>query len=213
MGSPYAEKDRDEDEIPHWVTLTTGFYLGKEEVTQAQWNRVMGDNPSKFHEVDRPVDNVTWTRANEFCETLTEIERKAGRLPLGMTFQLPTEAQWEFACRAGTKTPYSNGESISEKQENIDRTFGGSAPTGSYPANAWVFHDMHGNVQEWCADWYGDYETGSVKDPTGLSSGEEKVVRGGCWFEPLYYIRSASRTFKAVDIGGTGNGFRISLRP
>jgi formylglycine-generating enzyme required for sulfatase activity len=114
MGSPKSEKDRDDDETQYAVTLTSGFYLGKHEVTQSQWKRVMGSNPSWFKGADRPVETVPWHDANSFCEKLTERERKAGRLPAGMSYQLPTEAQWEYACRAGTKTAHAFGEVAGE---------------------------------------------------------------------------------------------------
>jgi formylglycine-generating enzyme required for sulfatase activity len=110
MGSPKSEKHRDDDETQHAVTLTEGFWLGKYEVTQAQWERVMGSNPSRFKGAGRPVETVAWHDATSFCEKLTERESKAGRLPAGMSYQLPTEAQWEYACRAGTKTAHAFGE-------------------------------------------------------------------------------------------------------
>ena len=194
MGSPKGEAKRDEDEIQHQVTLTKGFYLGKYEVTQAQWGRVMGNNPSNFKGADRPVEQVSWNDAVEFCKKLTEMEKKAGRMPQGMSYQLPTEAQWEYACRAGTSTMYSWGDSISSKNASYDRDFDdGTTPVGNYSANPWGFHDMHGNVGEWCSDWYGNYPSGSVTNPIGPASGSLRVTRGGSWFYGGANLRSAER--------------------
>lgn len=178
----------------HHVTLTNGFYLGKYEVTQAQWERVMGNNPSNFEGADRPVEQVSWNDAVEFCKKLTEMEKKAGRVPQGMSYQLPTDAQWEYACRAGTSTMYSWGDSISSKNASYDRDFDdGTTPVGKYPANPWGFHDMHGNVYEWCADWYGEYPSSSVTNPIGPASGSIRVARGGSWRLGGTYLRSAKR--------------------
>jgi formylglycine-generating enzyme required for sulfatase activity len=193
MGSPKGEAKRNEDEIQHQVTLTKGFYLGKYEVTQAQWVRVMGNNPSNFKGADRPVEEVSWNDAVVFCKKLTEMEKKAGRVPQGMSYQLLTEAQWEYACRAGTSTMYSWGDSISSSNANYGENVDETTPVGKYPANPWGFHDMHGNVWEWCADWSGDYPSGSVTNPIGPASGEFRVVRGGSWNDDGASLRSAER--------------------
>ena len=180
----------------HQVTLTKGFYLGKNEVTQAQWERVMGNNPSKFKGADRPVEHVSWNDVVEFCKKLTEMEKKAGRVPQGMSYQLPTEAQWEYACRAGTSTMYSWGDSISSSNANYDENVDETTPVGKYPANPWGFHDMHGNVWEWCADWYADYPSGSVTDPIGPASGSSRVIRGASWTNGRHMtLRSADRLY------------------
>jgi formylglycine-generating enzyme required for sulfatase activity len=230
MGSPYEEKGRDEDETPHWVTLTAGYYLGKYEVTQAQWNRVMGDNPSSYDGVNLPVESVSWEDIASFCDKLTEFERKAGRLPLGMTFQLPTEAQWEYACRAGTMSRFALGDELTAKDAHFGLTVNGDTmEVGKFPANAWGFHGMHGNVEEWCADWYGDYETGSIKDPTGPASGSDRVIRGSSFrgssdgsssgsssnTDALMasYARSANRDRYEPGRSNFALGFRLSLRP
>jgi antitoxin component YwqK of YwqJK toxin-antitoxin module len=175
MGSPSSEKDRFDDETPHTVTLTQGFHLGKHEVTQSQWEKVMGSNPSEFKGGYRPVEKVSWTDVTSFCNKLTASERVAGRLPVGMTYQLPTEAQWEYACRAGTKTTFSFGDGLTSAQANISGGPRETTDVGKYPANAWGFHDMHGNVWEWCADWYGDYPTGAARNPVGPADGSRRV--------------------------------------
>ena len=176
MGSPVREVGRLKDEIQRQVTLTKGFYLGKYEVTQAQWERVMGNNPSHFKGADKPAEKVSWNDAVEFCKKLTEMEKNAGRVPQGMSYQLPTEAQWEYACRAGTSTMYSWGDSISSANANYDKNVDETTPVGKYPANPWGFHDMHGNVWEWCAD-----------------SGSNRVARGGSRGTNGSTLRSAKR--------------------
>jgi formylglycine-generating enzyme required for sulfatase activity len=213
MGSSSSEKDRDDDETRHTVTLTQGFWLGKYEVTQAQWQKVMGSNPSRYNGADRPVENVSWTDVTSFCDKLTALERKAGRLPAGMAYQLPTEAQWEYACRAGTKTAFSFGNNLTSRKANI--SFGPSETTavGKYPANAWGFHDMHGNVWEWCADWYGAYPTGAARDPVGPADGSYRVSRGGSWLDSALYARSAYRFRREPALSFGLLGFRLSLRP
>jgi formylglycine-generating enzyme required for sulfatase activity len=195
MGSPFSEADRYDSEVQHQVTLTKGFYLGKHEVTQAQWEKVMGDNPSKFKGEDRPMEKVSWDDAVAFCKKFTETERRAGRLPAGMAYQLPTEAQWEYACRAGTTTAFSFGENLTSRLANIDEVVNETTPVGKYPANPWGFHDMHGNVFEWCADWYGDYLDGAVRDPVGPTGRHisERVPRGGSWRYAAHFARCASR--------------------
>jgi formylglycine-generating enzyme required for sulfatase activity len=213
MGSPSSEKDRDDDETQHTVTLASGFYLGKHEVTQTQWEKVMGSNPSYFKGASRPVEKVSWTGVSAFCEKLTELERKAGRLPAGMSYQLPTEAQWEYACRAGTETRFAFGDELTAKDANFDENVGETIDVGKYPANAWGFHDMHGNVYEWCADWSGDYPRGATRDPVGPADGSIRVLRGGSWYYSAYDARSANRD----GFGPAGSinflGFRLSLRP
>ena len=213
MGSPKSEAKRDEDEIQHQVTLTKGFYLGKYEVTQAEWERVMGNNPSRFKGADRPVENVSWSDAVEFCKKLTEMEKKAGRVPQGMSYQLPTEAQWEYACRAGTSTMYSWGDDINPKLANYqDSGLSKTMAVGSYRPNPWGFHDMHGNVWEWCADWFGDYPSGSVTNPIGPASGSLRVFRGGSWYYDGAYLRSAMRNNNSPSARGNGIGFRVGFQ-
>ena len=213
MGSPLSENYRDDGEKPHTVTLTQGFYLGKHEVTQSQWEKVMGSNPSYFKGADRPVEKMSWPDVTSFCNKLTASERAAGRLPAGMTYQLPTEAQWEHACRAGTKTVYAFGDSLTSGQANIAGGPRETTDVGQYAANPWGFHDMHGNVWEWCADWYGAYPTGAARDPVGPAGGSSRVLRGGSWSHAASLARSAYRDGFCPAGSGIFLGFRLSLRP
>jgi sulfatase modifying factor 1 len=218
MGSSSSEKDRQDRETPHSVTLTQGFLLGKHEVTQSQWWKVMGSLPSRFLGGDRPVEMVSWTNVTSFCAKLTASERAAGRLPAGMTYQLPTEAQWEYACRAGTKTSFSFGDELTAKDANyahdgFDTGLQRTSNVGEYPANGWGFHDMHGNVWEWCADWNGDYPTGAARDPVGPANGSSRVTRGGSWFLTAGLARSARRGGYGPALSTISLGFRLSLRP
>ena len=195
------------------VTLTKGYWLGKTEVTQGQYEALMGSNPSDFKNAgrDAPVEQVSWDDAMQFCRKLTERERSAGRLPWGYDYTLPTEAQWEYACRAGTTGAYAgNLDSMGWYTSNSGNT---THPVAQKQANAWGLYDMHGNVWEWCRDWYGDYPGGSVTDPTGPSSGTFRVIRGGSWNFDAGICRSASRL--RYDPGNRLNdlGFRLSLAP
>ena len=215
MGSPANEAGRGSNETQHAVTLTEGVWLGKHEVTQAQWEEVMGNNPSHFKGANLPVEKVSWDDATAFCKKLTEREKKAGRLPAGLAYALPTEAQWEYACRAGTRTAYSFGNAITEKQANFKGTNDNikkTTPVGSYGPNAWGFHDMHGNVWEWCSDWYGGYPKGAMTDPTGPAVGSLRVIRGGSWFIDARYLRSAFRSWCGPVFRFNFLGFRPSLR-
>ena len=212
MGSPVSEAMRDKDEIQHKVYLTKGFYLGKHEVTQAQWEQVTGNNPSNFKAADRPVENVSWNDVFEFCKKLTENKKKAGRVPQGMSYQLPTEAQWEYACRAGTTTTYSCGDSISSSNANYYGNEDSTTPVGKYPANPWGFHDMHGNVWEWTADWYSDYPSGSVTNPIRPASGSTRVIRGGSWSDDGSGLRSAGRHHGTPGARDNGIGFRVGFQ-
>ena len=213
MGSPEGEKGRENDETQHEVALTKGFYLGKYEVTQEQFEKVMGSNPSHLKGATLPVEKVNWNDAIKFCEKLTQMEKTAGRLPEGWIYTLPTEAQWEYACRAGTTTAYSFGDEITLKQANYrEGNVGKTTVVGTYPANAWGFHDMHGNVWEWCSDWYGDYPDGSASDPVGPSDGTRRVFRGGSWSYVGRSMRSAIRDVGAPDYRSYTLGFRLSLQ-
>ena len=217
MGSPEDEKDREDNETLHEVTLTQGFYLGKYEVTQEQWEKVLAMNPSKYghsyahHKTNLPVEKVSWDDAMGFCKELTQREKAAGRLPEGWSYTLPTEAQWEYACRAGTKTAYSFGDTITLKQANYGVEFH-TRPVGSYPSAPWGFHDLHGNVWEWCSDWWGDYPNGSASDPVGPSDGSERVHRGGSWSLIGRNLRSADRGRSTPGTRVYDLGFRLSLQ-
>ena len=198
MGSPKEEAERRYIEVQHRVTLTKGFYMGIHLVTQEQWKEVMGNNPSRWKgEKNLPVDSVSWHDCQEFIKKLREKDKKQ--------YRLPSEAEWEFACRAGTTTPFHFGETISTEQANYNgnQTYGNgkkgvyrekTTPVGSFPANAWGLYDMHGNLREWCQDWEGDYPQKDVVDPKGPEEkGLFRVLRGGSWCDVPKYCRSASR--------------------
>ena len=203
----------DEDETPHEVTLTKPFKMGVHEVTQAQYEQVMGVNPSKYKGADNPVETVSWEDAVEFCRKLSELpaEKAAGNV-----YRLPTEAEWEYACRAGTTTKYSFGDDESELGDyawygvNSDQK---THPVGSKKPNAWGLYDMYGNVWEWCQDWYVDYPSGSVTDPSGATSGSVRVIRGGSWDYPAEFCRSADRNWNGPSYRSYLYGFRVCLRP
>jgi formylglycine-generating enzyme required for sulfatase activity len=193
----------------HEVTITRPFKLGVYEVTQEQYQKVMGANPSSFKGPNNPAENMNSETAIEFCRRLSELpEEKAA----GHTYRLPTEAEWEYACRAGTTTKYSFGDSDSELGDyawcGINR---GRAthPVGGKKPNAWGLYDMHGNVGEWCQDWVKSYPSGSVTDPTGPSSGKYRVVRGGSWVAVSKICRSAFRNGYGFDQLDIILGFRV----
>jgi len=189
MGSPDSEQGHKADEGPqHQVTISKPFYMGMTEVTQAQYEAVMGTNPSNTKAPTNPVDSITWHEAVEFCRKLSE--------KTGKTFRLPTEAEWEYACRTGTKTRFPFGDSESALGDYAwygsnsgDKTH----PVGRKKPNAWGLYDMHGNVWEWCADWYGDYPKGAATDPQGPASGRDRFLRGGSWNNVAGSCRAASR--------------------
>ena len=188
------------DEKPvHIVTLTKPFYLGKFEVTQEQWQTVMESNPSDFKGPKLPVEQVSWIDCQSF---LAKLQYKTGR-----KFALPTEAQWEYACRAGTTTHYSFGDSDASLGEYAWFS-GNSHPVGEKKPNPWGLCDMHGNLWEWCADWYGGYLSGDATDPQGSSSGSYRVLRGGAWTCTADSLRSA---FRSIYTPGNRNNY-IGLR-
>ena len=184
MGSPSSEKDRFDDETQHEVTLTNPFYMGKYEVTQDQWEVVMGKNPSNTKEAKLPVTDVSWEDCKEFIKKLNE--KTTGG------YRLPTEAEWEFACRAGTTTAYSFGDGLSKSDANIH---GGSIKAvGSYKPNAFGLYDMHGNVWEWCEDY------GKADYPAREVTGERHEMRGGSFYLDVSHARSSAKyTGKATD--------------
>ena len=217
MGSPTTESDRGTDETEHNVTFTQGFYLGKYEVTQAQYEAVIGSNPSEFNATgngDRPVEDLNWTEALAFCEQLTIRERNAGRIPEDWAYVLPTESQWEYACRAGTTTVYSWGDDMNSSHANY--SFSGVGQTqevGQYAANPWGFFDMHGNVWEWTADWYAVYPSDNPTiDPTGPASGSLRVYRGGSRSSDHRYLRSAKRYGRDPSFSYHDIGFRVGFQ-
>ena len=198
----------DSDESPkHKVTITQPFYLGKYEVTQEQWVAIMGNNPSTFKGEKNPVDTVSWDECQIFIQKLSE--------KTGKKFSLPTEAQWEFACRAGTTTQWNFGENENIAvdyawiNENSNKT---THPVGSKEPNAWGIYDMYGNIQEWCADWYTNkYKIDDYTDPIGPSYGDSRVVRGGGWGESPIDIRSSYRNCNGSDGKSDGIGFRCVM--
>ena len=210
MGSPKSEDGRDNDETQHKVTLTKGFWMLETEVTQKQWKAVMGSNPDcKFKGDNLPVENVSWTDCQEFCKKCAQ---------LGFPVQLPTEAQWEYACRAGTTGAYAGnldemawyGYYSNPKGTSKEAT---THPVGTKKPNAWGLYDMHGNVWEWCQDWYAkEYPSGSVTDPTGPSSGSYRVVRGGGWHSDARRCRSANRDYYGPRLPGRLLGFPARKR-
>lgn len=216
MGSPASEPERLSDEGPQVkVALTSGFWLGKYEVTQTEWLALMGNNPSLGKEAgpNAPVENISWKDAMEYCRRLTEHERQVGRLPAGFEYTLPTEAQWEYACRAGT-TGGTAGPLEQMGWYGAPKT-GSTHPVGQKQPNAWGLYDMHGNVWEWCRDWYADgyrVEAGAtLQNPSGKLLGSYRVNRGGSWTSPASKCRSAFRNWLTPNDRGAGLGFRVAL--
>ena len=231
MGSPPNEPERRPGEDQVEVMLTRGFWMGKYEVTQGQWKRVIGAFPGELSagEGDNfPIYNVNFAEAEEFCRKLTENAHRSGELPKEWEFRLPTEAQWEYACRAGTTTATAFGDKLSSKQANFEgEPYNGAeegpslkrtAPVGSYPPNSWGLHDMHGNVFEWCRDWYHAKLPGGV-DPDLYSANKSaqhnrtgslsRVRRGGCWADKGWPCRSAFRLRFEPERRADHIGFRI----
>jgi formylglycine-generating enzyme required for sulfatase activity len=202
MGSPSDELERNNDETQHQESVRD-FYIAKYQTTQAQWQAIMGNNPSDFNKGGKyPVESVSWNDAQEFCQKLTQ--------KTGLTFRLPTEAEWEYACRAGTTTPFYYGETLSTEIANYDgnSTYGAgkkgiyrgeTTEVGSFPANGWGLYDMHGNLWEWCQDDYReDYQ-----------SSNKKVLRGGSWFSLPWYCRCAFRSRDVAGFSLNYIGFRV----
>lgn len=221
MGSPVDEEGADNDELQHRVTIGKGFHLGAHEVTQGQFQKVMGENPSYFQKRairkantgDHPVENVSWHQADQFCKRLSELpeEKSAGR-----TYRLPTEAEWEFACRAGTTSPYSCG---ADKAQLLDYAWFAdngknlTHPVGSKKPNPLGLYDMHGNVWEWCQDWYADYPDPTPEGYAGPERGERKVFRGGGWDYGPDFCRSALRNSEVPEQTEAYIGFRVVMVP
>jgi formylglycine-generating enzyme required for sulfatase activity len=221
MGSPETEAERETKELQHEVSIARPFYMGVYEVTQSEWQKVIGKPSQSVFDAGHgggpthPVENVKFYEVLNFCQLLSALpaEKKAGR-----TYRLPTEAEWEYACRAGTTTPFHSGKSLSAAQSNFNGNFPygeaakgdylrKTAKVGSYAPNAWGLYDMHGNVAEWCSDWYDPeyYRTSAKTDPKGPPKGVlatdysdfYRVVRGGCWLDDARACRSAYR-FRAM---------------
>ncbi len=207
MGSPDHEKDRRNDEGPvHQVTITKPFYLGKFPITQIQWQTVMGNNPSLFQGMNRPVTRISW----DHCQTfIHKINQKGAGI-----FRLPTEAEWEYACRAGTSTRFYWGDDADCREIDLNAWYSnnsGGTPheVGLKKPNPWGLFDMSGNVCEWCQDWKGDYPSADVVDPQGPDSGEFHVIRGGAFGYYSGDCRSAIRCFGRPAYLFYGNSFRL----
>ena len=214
MGSPPWEAGHEATELLHRVRLTRPVWLGRYEVTQGQWLRVMGENPSSFADcgLDCPVENVNALEVEEFLRRL--------RAPSGEAFRLPTEAEWEYACRAGTATPFSTGANLTSAQANYDGRYpyagfpagdfvGRPTPVGSYAPNAWGLFDLHGNVWEWCRDEFCPYPEGAASDPVGACAAQLRVIRGGSWTFDGDSARCAVRYTHRPEDRGPSLGFRL----
>jgi uncharacterized protein (TIGR02996 family) len=226
MGSPKKEKERSEDEGPqHEVQITRPFYLGIYPVTQAQYNKVMRHRPSYFcpggggkesvrglDTSNFPVECVSWEDAVTYCHRLSEMaeEKRSKRL-----YTLPSEAQWEYACRAGTSTPFHFGKTLAKGRANFRSTLGRPGKVGSHPPNKFGLFDMHGNVREWCQDWFDEnyYARSPDADPPGPPTGEGRVIRGGSWYFDGRECRSAYRNRYDPSYRDDDVGFRVALLP
>jgi len=255
MGTPFVHEGYSGNEIQHEVKISKNYYIGAFEVTQYQYEKVIGKNPSFFKNYmcenlhdeklivqknnntsNHPVEQVSWEDAVRFCERLSELpeEKKAGR-----KYRLPTEAEWEYACRAGSKTAYSFGDmaysafvpglnfgySWIDEYAWYSEAFhifhpGGIScgnsdnqthPVGRKKPNGWGLYDMHGNVWEWFSDWYGDYPKEAVTDPVGPKEGLGRIIRGGSWVSEPWYCRSANRGVLHPEIQCRSYGFRVAL--
>jgi formylglycine-generating enzyme required for sulfatase activity len=231
MGSPPDEPERRPDEGQVDVVLTKGFWVGKYEVTRGQWRRVAGrplQGPvAGAEEDDLPVADVTYAEAEAFCRRLTGLGRRAGELPDGWEFRLPTEAEWEYACRAGTRSATAFGGALGSRQANFQGrpyngapegpSLGRAAKVGGYPANAWGLHDMHGNVEEWCRDWYHarlhggeDPDLSSARGTRNRDGTFSRCRRGGAWTDDGWACRSACRHRFEPDRRSDHIGFRVA---
>lgn len=214
MGSPRNEAERVNDETQHRVILAQGYWLADTACTQALWQAVMGDNPSWFKGQDRPVETVSWDDVQQFIDRLNERASGGG-------FRLPTEAEWEYACRAGTTTAFWFGDQVSPEQVNYsgDSPYAGgqkgqnrneTVAVKALPCNGWGLYQMHSNVWEWCQDWFGAYPLETVANPPGPARGGRRVLRGGSWFDHGGFARSA---YRYRDVPGTRCnyvGFRLA---
>ena len=221
MGSPVAEAGRSNDEGPQTeVTISRGFWLGIVTVTQEEWKAVAGDlaglnsDPSYFRGDRLPVEQVSWDDCQQWLRELNSLEEE--RLPEGFQYRLPTEAEWEFACRAGTSTRFHFGDDDGGLDDHA--WYSGNSrsqthPAGEKKANAWGFYDLHGNVWEWCQDWYGALGGGIVADPKGPVSGLNRVLRGGSWGVAASRCRSAYRVWNKPGYRDYTLGFRLALGP
>ena len=211
-----ADLERDDNELQHQVTLTQGYWLADSACTQALWLAVTGKKPGRFQDnANNPVENVSWDDVQAFIQRLNQSQP-------GLLARLPSEAEWEYACRAGTSTPFAFGDNIATEQVNYNGDYPYAAaakgenrkktlPVKSLPANPWGLYEMHGNVWEWCADWYGDYEHTAAIDPAGPREGSGRVLRGGSWGNFARSTRSAYRDWYLPVARNGRNGFRLAL--
>lgn len=215
MGSPEDEPERGKDEIRHKVTLSA-FFMSKYEVTQAQWKAVMGNNnnPSYFVGDNLPVEQVSYNDVRKFITKLNDIT--------GKEYRLPTEAEWEYACRAGTDTPFGTGNNITTDEANYDGQYPynknpkgvnrqKTTAVGTFKPNAWGLYDMHGNVWEWCSDLYGEYSSADQTNPKGPATGSTVVNRGGSWLNEAAAARSANRYDDKPEHNFSNLGFRLAI--
>ena len=236
MGSGSNSAGGESDEKPATaVTLTKGLWMSRHEVTQQEYLALVGNNPAWFlGDTNRPVENVSWHEATNYCALLSAREQAAGRLPAGYVYRLPTEAEWEYACRAGSTAAYCFGDDPTGSElgfyawywDNsgstnapsgfayyIDGAYYVTHPVGTRQMNRWGLSDMHGSVWEWCHDWYGTYPGGSVTDPQGATNGIARVIRGGNWNGGTALCRSANRSAGFPESASSGIGFRAVLAP
>ncbi|MCC6696286.1 MAG: formylglycine-generating enzyme family protein [Candidatus Hydrogenedentes bacterium] len=206
MGSPAIESGHEDDETLHEVTLTSGFWLSKHEITQSQWIDWIGENPSSNEGDDLPVENVTWEDVQDFLVVLNTAVS-------GATYRLPTEAEWEYACRAETTTRFYWGNDAAETEIDDNAWYSENSlatqPVGELEPNAWGLLDMSGNVMEWCQDKYGDYPSDAVTNPVGTDSGNSRVVRGGSYVDAALDCRTPNRDFRNPDVQLFDVGFRL----
>ena len=219
-GFPY-HGDLNEQPV-HQVSISYSFLIGATEVTQAEYSALMGTNPAQFVGATHPVERVSWFNAQTYCAALTAQQSALGNVPPGYQYRLPTEAEWEYACRAGTSTEFNVGSGLFCNQARHSYSNHSSSscnsnsplPVASYPPNAWGLYDMHGNVWEWCLDSYEGYAAGAVIDPFVTTSSPYRVIRGGTWGNPSYQCRSAYRFGSNPGMtGSNATGFRVVLAP
>jgi len=251
MGSPESEHGRHQAERQHPVLLTRGYWMAETACTQALWQAVTGGSPSRFKGERRPVESVSWEDVQGFLGRLNaELEAFAALVlapsaaaargtrnpapgltsdalaePAGcLRLRLPTEAEWEYACRAGTAGPFAFGDDIDPETANYDGTYPyrgkgkglsrqETVEVASLPPTTWGLYEVHGNVWEWCKDWYGEYPSEAVTDPLGPPSGERRVLRGGSWVDGAHRLRSACRGRNDPGLRDHFNGFRLALGP
>lgn len=231
MGSPVSEPGHRDTENQVAVTLTRGFWMGKYEVTQGEWTRLYGEVPGPLlggRGDNFPVYFVSWVQVKDFCLRLTASAWQVGSLPLEWRFDLPTEAQWEYACRAGTATAFAFGETLTKAQAVIGKPYvkgyadgtpgAGAEPVGSYPPNAWGLADMHGNEFEWCRDWFHprlpggtDPDLSAIKGPPNGDGSYSRARRGGAWMDPPEFVRSAVRLPYEPERNADHIGFRLAV--